>query len=81
MEIGREIFWNVGEAARWIAYLLMVISIVLLVYGLVRRYRMWNIGKPSALGFWQTMWKRIGYYMRSGIFHGRYCAPGRPTPV
>ena len=70
MEIGREIFWNVGQTARWIAYLLMVVSIVLLVYGLVGRYRMWNMGKAAPLGFWQTMWKRIGYYIRSGIFHG-----------
>ncbi|MGA2110200.1 MAG: heterodisulfide reductase-related iron-sulfur binding cluster, partial [Syntrophorhabdales bacterium] len=70
MEIGREIFWNVGQTARWIAYLLMVVSIVLLVYGLVRRYRMWNIGKAAPFSFWQTVWKRIGYYIRSGIFHG-----------
>ncbi len=31
MEIGREIFWNVGQSARWISYVLMVFTIVLLI--------------------------------------------------
>ena len=51
MDVGREIFWNVGQTARWISYLLMVISIVLIVYGLRRRITMWKIGKPIPFAF------------------------------
>ncbi len=46
--VGREIFWNVGQTARWIAYVLMVISFVLLIYGLKTRYRMWKIREARA---------------------------------
>ena len=28
--VGREIFWNVGQTARWFAYALMVISFILI---------------------------------------------------
>jgi len=70
MEIGREIFWNVGQAARWIAYLLMVISFVLIVYGIRKRYTMWRIGKPTPFSFTRTLWERIGYFIKNGIFHG-----------
>ncbi len=68
--IGREIFWNVGETARWIAYALMVVSFVLLIYGIRARYLMWRIGKAEPIAFWQTFWRRIGSYIKSGIFHG-----------
>ena len=70
MDVGREIFWNVGETARWIAYLFMVISFVLIAYGLKGRYRMWKMGKPAPIGFSRTMWKRFGYFIKSGVFHG-----------
>jgi len=51
--VGREIFWNVGQTARWIAYVLMVMSFVLLVYGLKMRYGMWRLGKPVPFAFTQ----------------------------
>ena len=68
--IGREIFWNVGQTARWIAYALMVAAIVMLIYGLRRRYLLWRMGKPAPMAFWQRFWPRIGYYIKSGVFHG-----------
>ncbi len=70
MDIGREIFWNVGQTARWIAYLLMVVSFVLIVYGIKKRYTMWKIGKPTPFSFGHLLWSRIGYYIKNGIFHG-----------
>jgi Fe-S oxidoreductase/nitrate reductase gamma subunit len=67
--IGREIFWNVGQTARWIAYVLMVMSFVLLVYGLKMRYGMWRLGKPVPFAFTQRLWERIAYYIKSAVFH------------
>ncbi len=68
--VGREIFWNVGQTARWIAYLLMVVSFVLLIYGLKMRYAMWKMGKAVPFAFTQRLCERIVYYIKSGIFHG-----------
>lgn len=67
--VGREIFWNVGQTARWIAYVLMVISFVMLVYGLKMRYGMWRLGKPVPFAFTQRLWERIAYYIKSAVFH------------
>src|SRR5208283_4062172 len=67
--VGREIFWNVGQTARWIAYVLMVISFVILVYGLKMRYAMWRLGKPVPFAFTQRLWERIAYYIKSAVFH------------
>jgi len=67
--VGREIFWNVGQTARWIAYVLMVMSFVLLVYGLKMRYGMWRLGKPVPFAFTQRLWERIAYYIKSAVFH------------
>jgi Fe-S oxidoreductase/nitrate reductase gamma subunit len=47
MEITREIFWNVGSGVRIPIYLLGLIAIIVLVYGLVKRIRLWKIGKPE----------------------------------
>lgn len=71
MEIGREIFWNVGEAARWIAYTFMVIVFILLIYGIRKRYVMWKIGKSDPdFSFTARLWERIGKFITNGIFHG-----------
>ena len=67
--VGREIFWNVGQTARWIAYVLMVISFVMLVYGLKMRYGMWRLGKPVPFAFTRRLWERIAYYIKSAVFH------------
>ena len=67
--VGREIFWNVGQTARWFAYALMVISFILIIYGIKTRYRMWKIGKADAFVFTHRLAERIGYYIKSAIFH------------
>ena len=67
--VGREIFWNVGQTARWIAYVLMVISFVMLVYGLKMRYGMWRLGKPVPFAFTRRLCERIAYYIKSAVFH------------
>jgi Fe-S oxidoreductase/nitrate reductase gamma subunit len=69
MEIGREIFWNVGQGARWITYALMVITFIALIYGLKKRYAMWKMGKSAPIDFTRRLGERIGYFVRSGIFH------------
>ena len=69
MEIGREILWNAGPGARIITYILAAITIYLLIMGIVKRYRMWKIGKPTPMNFTQKLGKRIGYFISNGIFH------------
>ena len=67
--VGREIFWNVGQTARWFAYALMVITFILIIYGVRARYRMWKIGKPAPFAFTNRLAERIIYYIKSAIFH------------
>jgi Fe-S oxidoreductase/nitrate reductase gamma subunit len=69
MEIGREIFWNVGQGARWVTYFFMVVTFIVLIKGLVKRYRMWKMGKESPINFKEKLAERIGYFIKSGIFH------------
>lgn len=69
MDVGREIFWNVGQTARWISYALMVITFILLIYGIKARYAMWKIGKKTPFAFSHRLGERIGYFIKSGIFH------------
>jgi Fe-S oxidoreductase/nitrate reductase gamma subunit len=68
-EIGREILWNAGEAARWITYALMVITFIVLIYGLKKRYGMWKLGKEFPINFTQRLCERISYFIKSGVFH------------
>lgn len=78
MEIGREVFWNVGEGARWITYALMVIAFIILIIGVKKRYAMWKIGKASPLNFKNRLWERIGYFISNGIFHKSILREGYP---
>jgi Fe-S oxidoreductase/nitrate reductase gamma subunit len=68
-EVGRVIFWNVGGGARWISYALMVITFIVLIYGLKKRYAMWKIGKASPINFMQRFGERVGYLISNAIFH------------
>ena len=47
MEPTREILWNAGEHARVIIYLLMIIPLALFIYGFVKRWRLWKMGKAE----------------------------------
>lgn len=71
MEIGREIFWNIGEGVRILVYSLALVSILVLFYGIARRVKMWKIGKRVPLNFGFNLGKRISYYVVNGIFHGK----------
>jgi len=70
VDIGREIFWNVKDTgAQWISYALMIITFIILIVGLKKRYAMWKIGKPSPINFTKRLGERIGYFIANGIFH------------
>jgi Fe-S oxidoreductase/nitrate reductase gamma subunit len=47
LEPNRVIMWNAGEGAQLILYLLMVVPFVLLIYGFVKRWRLWEMGKKE----------------------------------
>ncbi len=69
MEITREIFWNVGSGVRIPVYLLGLIVVVILVYGFVKRVRLWRIGKPEKRV--DKPFKRILSFLLFGLGHKR----------
>jgi Fe-S oxidoreductase/nitrate reductase gamma subunit len=68
-EITREIFWNVGTWARWPVYGLGLVVVVIFVLGLVKRIRLWRIGKPEKRT--DHLGRRIGSFLSYGLLHGR----------
>ncbi|HNQ46493.1 MAG TPA: heterodisulfide reductase-related iron-sulfur binding cluster [Syntrophorhabdus sp.] len=80
MEISREIFWNVKSTGEWIAYSLMVISFIILFLGLKKRYNMWKIGKSEPFDFMKLLGQRIGYFIKSGVFHKTILRKGEGFP-
>jgi Fe-S oxidoreductase/nitrate reductase gamma subunit len=68
-EIGREILWNVGLTGRLITYALAIVVMYFFIAGIVKRYKMWKIGKSSPIDFKKTLGKRLGYFISNGIFH------------
>jgi hypothetical protein len=69
MEITREIFWNVGSGVRIPVYLLGLIVVVILVYGLIKHIRLWRIGKPA--NRLDKPLKRIVSFLLFGLGHRR----------
>jgi Fe-S oxidoreductase/nitrate reductase gamma subunit len=69
MDVGREIFWNVGQTARWVAYALMVVSFIIIIYGVKKRYAMWKMGKATPFAFRHRLGERICYFIKSAVFH------------
>jgi Fe-S oxidoreductase/nitrate reductase gamma subunit len=69
MEVGRQILWNAGSVGQWITYGLMVVTFIVLIMGIKKRYAMWKIGKPAKLSPNVTWGQRIGYFIQNGIFH------------
>jgi len=49
MEPTREILWNAGDHARLIIYLLTTIPFALFIYGFIKRWRLWKLGKSEGL--------------------------------
>ena len=80
MEIGREILWNAGEAARWITYALMIITFIVLIMGFKKRYAMWKIGKSFPIDFKKQLGERIVYFIKSGVFHATILRPREEYP-
>jgi len=68
MEISREIFWNV-EGVRLIVYLLALIPIFLLVFGLWKKIKLWRIGKKE--NRYDQIWRRIGTKIYYGALQVR----------
>ncbi len=69
MEITREIFWNVGSWVRWPVYGLGLLVVIIFILGLVKRFRLWRIGKPDIRN--DQILKRIGTVLSYGLFHKR----------
>ncbi len=47
-EQAREVFWNIPAWAQVLHYVLSVIAVAILAYGLYQRYRLWRIGQPDS---------------------------------
>ncbi len=65
----RDIFWNVSTLGHWAPYILMVIMLGLVGWGLWRRLRLWDLGKggPS----FDHLGERIRSFLVHGPAHGR----------
>jgi len=72
MDASREVFWNIqfGE----IIYILAAITVIIFIYAIYRRYKLWRIGKP------EDRLNHIGRRIRAfivtvivdGIFHRKF---------
>jgi Fe-S oxidoreductase/nitrate reductase gamma subunit len=58
----------------------MVVTFVLLIYGIKVRYGMWRLGKAAPISLSQRLWERIGYFIKSGILHTKIERPGESYP-
>ena len=45
MDAGREVFWNIQHGE--ILYILASIVVVIFIYAIYRRYKMWRLGRPE----------------------------------
>lgn len=70
MEATREILWNAGAYGRIILYLLMIIPIALLIYGFVKRWRLWQLGKAEGFKL-DRVGERIGRVLADVLSHRR----------
>jgi Fe-S oxidoreductase/nitrate reductase gamma subunit len=67
MEAFREIFWNV-PLAPFFFYPLGAIAVALIIYALVKRIKLWRIGKPE--NRWDNLGKRIWNFIVEGVVDG-----------
>lgn len=68
----REIFWNVSALGHWAPYLLMVIMLGFLGWGLRRRWQLWSLGKSGPL--FDHPGDRFRSFLVHGPAHGRILA-------
>ncbi|MBP1748557.1 MAG: putative iron-sulfur-binding reductase [Deltaproteobacteria bacterium] len=69
MDVGREIMWNVGHTGQFVSYAFLIITAIVMILGLKKRYAMWKMGKPAPIQFTKRLGERIGYFITNGIFH------------
>jgi Fe-S oxidoreductase/nitrate reductase gamma subunit len=76
----REIFWNVGADRRITVYLLGLIALSILFYGLYRRYFLWaKVSQNRQSISLDAFWKRMRLLIIDGLFQRRIlkeCYPG-----
>ena len=65
----REILWNVDALGRAAIYVLLVIPVGFLTFGLARRVRMWRAGQPE--NRFNEWWQRSRGAFTQSIMHGR----------
>ncbi len=63
----REILWNVPVP--WLMYVLLVPTVVIGIYGFVRRVHLWRLGGSEVR--WDRPWQRLGLLLRHGVGQGR----------
>lgn len=73
MEAFREIFWDI-PVAPFIIYPLGALAVVFLVYALVKRIKLWRIGKPDNRldNIGKRIWDFIVIGIVDGIIHRRF---------
>lgn len=65
----REIFWNVGALGRWTPYILMVLMLAVVGYGIWRRWSLWSLGKGGPP--FDRVGERLKGFLIYGPAHGR----------
>ena len=71
----REIFWNVGDL-RTTVYLIALVSIVIVLYGIVRHYRRWSLGKRERR--FDHVIRRVKYLVQFIVGHGKILRESYP---
>jgi Fe-S oxidoreductase/nitrate reductase gamma subunit len=69
----REIFFNIVPAGMMAVYVLVIIPIGLLAYGLARRVSRWRMGQPE--NRLDQIGQRIRDMLRMSVLHGRIVRP------
>ncbi len=62
----REIFWNIPNGT--ILYWLLIPLLLLVGYGIYRRYRLWRLGKPD--NRLSNLWQRLRSFVVTGVVDG-----------
>ena len=79
MEFTREIYWNIGHGPATLVpmYLFAVLAMAALVYGFVRRLRVYRLGKPMMRT--DQPFARFAEMMRTMLLQTR--VPGQVLPM
>jgi Fe-S oxidoreductase/nitrate reductase gamma subunit len=64
-EQAREVFWNIPVWAQVLHYVLSVIAVAILAYGLYQHYRLWRIGQPDSR--FDRLPERLKLFLLHGI--------------